>query len=94
MFTLKIYAWPRVRIVEAQSFTIYWYDALRTSCQLTVHQKNLVDEAFYIGDPLVTDPSAQPVAGMWFDRAIIENSSGKTTENIQPVKADDLPSLR
>ena len=83
MFTIKLYASGRQKIVEAESFTI-----LRNSCvapddgsaEITLHQKNPGDDIRY---DINGDPAEMGYAGPErFTKAIIENSAGKTTEII------------
>lgn len=91
MFTMKLYADSdrhaayRQRIVSALSFTIYRYSD--HSLQITAHQPMAVDDTvFYVGAP--TDEAGAPPPDIWYTRAIIENSSGKTTEYIEPPALD------
>lgn len=85
MFTLKLQAWPRTRIIECESVTIYCYDH-GTSYQITAHQRDGNDRAFYAGDDNV--PKTY-LSDEWFERVIIENAAGKTTQIIQPLPSEN-----
>lgn len=84
MFTIKLYRDDgfRQRIHEADDFTILRTglhpDAAPVSgwVEITAHRKNGEDFRFDVGD----SPS-QPSGGVW-ERAIIENAAGRTTEII------------
>jgi hypothetical protein len=80
MFTIKLYPKNnfRQRILEADSFTI-----LRNSpstntihAEITLHRNNGDDCRYDIGDDIEREVGAPDV----YQKAIIENSSGKTTE--------------
>lgn len=83
MFTIKLYTGStshpdgyRQRILSADSFTI-----LRSpdgSGEITLHRKTGDDQRVDIGDPAKRRPDWPEV----FERAIIENAAGKTTEII------------
>jgi hypothetical protein len=86
MFTIKLYSGDGFRqiIREAESFTI-----LRSPCgpdddgsaEITLHQKNQSEDCRF--DILPDRPMPQNYSGPpIFQRAIIENSAGKTTEMI------------
>ena len=86
MFTIKLYneynasgRSEKIRIFEAESFTIL-KDLENGDAEITLHQKNGDGDARYdiIGNPGPRDDFMPPV----FQRAIIENSSGKTTEMV------------
>lgn len=77
MFTLKFYTndLALTRIFEAESLTILRFDG---ASEITLHQR--------VGDDFRIDvSSATPAEGCprVFQKAIIENSNGKTTEIIQ-----------
>jgi hypothetical protein len=87
MFTLKLYMDDRTRIVSADSFTIYHYSTC--AMQVTAHQKDAADDScFYVGDP---SNAVVPCVDFWYERAFIENSSGKTTESICPPLRASMP---
>ena len=86
MFTIKLYSdnGYRQKILSAESFTI-----LRggsgpggDEAEITLHQKNQNDDVRYDIKPSAPLPNdyAGPVI---YQRAIIENAAGKTTEIIQ-----------
>jgi hypothetical protein len=81
MFTIKLYSGPGERqvILAADSFTILRDKA--GGAEITLHQKGgdstRYDVGADIGKP--TRPEGFPPV---FDRAIIENAQGKTTEII------------
>lgn len=78
MFTIKFYRDSRMRIFEAESFTVLRGDD--GEAEITIHQKNGEDFRRDVG---ITreNPDEWPEV---FDRAIIENGSGRTTEVIAP----------
>jgi len=79
MFTLKLRNNHRIRIVEAESVTVYCYNDF--AVQITPHGSN--DGPFYVG----TEASAVddcPKDQIWYDTAYVENASGKTTQIIAP----------
>lgn len=92
MFTLKLQQHsPRqpdnspskVRIVAAESFTLYWYGG-NGACQITAHRKDSADDkCFWVGSPQAVDHGL-PIDAIMYDRAFIENAAGKTTEMILP----------
>lgn len=79
MFTLKLYQADKIRIVECESVTVYrWANG---AAQVTLHQKpGGFDSVACVGDP----PPMAADGSMVYDRAIVENASGKTTEMIYP----------
>jgi hypothetical protein len=88
MFTVKFYSnsGSRQKILEAESFTI-----LRDKngdSEITLHRKNSNDDVRY---DIICEPSQQILnCDYWpeiFQKAIIENSAGKTTEIISPYPA-------
>lgn len=93
MFTIKFYGdfGSRIRILTAQSFTV-----LRISGghEITVHQKNGMDDARYdVKEPWPEATTSDQQASQWpvrFQRAIIENENGKTTDIFQ-VMSDPKP---
>ena len=94
MFTLKLYKSDRQvptpnlpqRIIEAEEFTLYAYN--EHAIQVTAHgYAGDGTGVWYVGDPN-TDPSdggPMPHGEDWFDRMIIENRFGKTTEYFSPA---------
>ena len=79
MFTIKLYgSTGHCRILEAESFSILRGDF--GEAEITVHQKDPEDTRRYDlrgdGDGSILEEGFNPV----FQRAIIENSNGKTTE--------------
>lgn len=82
MFTIKLYAdnGARQRIYEADDFTIIRTgDGDQTGdgwTEVTAHRKTSYDVRFDIGSSPYT-----PEGGVW-QKAIIENAAGKTTEII------------
>lgn len=83
MFTIKLYQDSgRQRILEADSFTILRMDdntPERDEAEITLHLKN-GDNIRYDIKPVPPDGYQGPPV---FQRAIIENMAGKTTEIIQ-----------
>lgn len=77
MFTIKLYKEGRQRIYSADSFTILRGNS--GSAEITIHRKNQ-GEDFRVD---ITDTERQEGWPETFDRAIIENAAGKTTEIIQ-----------
>lgn len=83
MFTLKLYGNGRIRIVSAESFTVYQYNNF--ACQITAHQKDQGDDrCFYVGDDRACDVAIISEREVWYSRAFIENASGRTSEVIEP----------
>lgn len=88
MFTIKFYSdnGYRQRIIEAESFTI-----LRGGddggAEITLHQKNQTDDRRIDVGPNVERETYMPPL---YQRAIIENAAGKTTEII----SCDAPKLK
>lgn len=79
MFTIKLYNGGRQRILSAESFTILRSDTEdNKGAEITLHQKNPSDDRRY-DVTNVNSPIGFPER---FDRAIIENAAGKTTEII------------
>lgn len=78
MFTVKLYQNEKSRILEAESFTI-----VRTTigAEITLHQKDPAKDARY--DVGSTKGDNEPTD--YYDRAIIENMNGKTTEMISAI---------
>lgn len=83
MFTIKLYTENgfRQKILEAESFTILRGSASPEGdeAEITLHQKN-GDGVRYDIRPQQPDGYEGPAV---FQRAIIENAAGKTTEIIQ-----------
>ena len=80
MFTIKLYQdTGRQKIMAAESFTILRGGDNPSEAEITLHQKN--------GEGVRYDIKAEPPQGYEgptiFQRAIIENMAGKTTEIIQ-----------
>ena len=85
MFTIKLYSESgfRQRILEAESFTVLRGGASPQGdeAEITLHQKNQSDDRRFDIRPTAELPpeyAGPPV----FQKAIIENSAGKTTEII------------
>jgi hypothetical protein len=80
MFTIKLYQDAgRQKILAAESFTILRGGSSPGEAEITLHQKN-GDGVRYDIRPEPTEYYEGPTI---FQRAIIENSAGKTTEIIQ-----------
>lgn len=80
MFTIKLIAEGRTRLVEAASVTVYRYE--NGAAQITAHAKDeeaTEGRAYYVGNPPHAVPN-EPYS--YFDTAFIENAAGKTTERI------------
>lgn len=80
MFTIKLYQDKgRQKIMAAESFTILRGGSNLSEAEITLHQKN--------GDGVRYDIKAEPPENYdgptIFQKAIIENMAGKTTEIIQ-----------
>jgi len=98
MFTLKLYSWPNQRIIEAESITAHCFDH-GTSWEITAHQKDETKStAWFVGDDRA-HPAQQsshpggPVGAEWHEKAIIENSAGRTTQIFQWDKPSIPPEL-
>lgn len=80
MFTVKLYRGTRIRIASAASFTVV-DEGDATLKGVTLHQTNGDDEVYYVG---ARDPERHSYVDEHrvYDRAIIENGNGKTTEII------------
>lgn len=82
MFTIKLYGQNnyRQRILEAESFTILRSDD--GGAEITLHQKNSSDDSrvdiSFSGSACIASDVPS------FEKAIIENSVGKTTEIVAP----------
>lgn len=74
MFTVKAYTTGKTKIYEAESFTI-----LRSGdeSEISMHMLHGIDVRIDVGEG--DRPDGWPP---FFDRVIIENSNGKTTEII------------
>lgn len=86
MFTIKFYSADGYRqiIKEAESFTILRpaHEQLG-SAEITLHQKNPADDRRYdVKDDGSTGGGVPDGAPPRFEKAIIENSAGRTTEII------------
>jgi len=92
MFTIKLYVGSKSRIYEAESFTVLRCNQGSTDgpcydwAEVTAHNIPGCDSLrFDIG------PSPYEPSGGNYDRAIIENSAGRTTEMIDysgaPIRA-------
>jgi len=82
MFTLKLYQADKLRIVECVSVTVYRWE--NGSAQVTIHEKIPgFDTVACVGDPPVMAGDGSPI----YDRAILENAAGKTTEIINAFPA-------
>ncbi len=85
MFTIKFYSdnGGRQRILEAESLTILRCGEVTVGggeAEITLHQKNQSDDCRYDID---VAPAPDYVGPPIFQKVIIENSAGKTTEIIQ-----------
>jgi hypothetical protein len=82
MFTIKLYQDAgRQKILAAESFTIL-HGGNNGEAEITLHQKNQNDDIRYDIRPEL--PTLEGYEGPTiFQRAIIENMAGKTTEIIQ-----------
>lgn len=85
MFTIKFYSNGRQRILSAESFTILRSDE---GAEITLHQKNQGDDIridIALDGPRNDYDNWPPC----YQRAIIENAAGKTTEivDISPATA-------
>lgn len=80
MFTVKLYTdnGLRQRILSAESFTIL-HDKDGAGHEITLHQKNGNDDSRYDIKADCPVPDGFPPR---FQKAIIENANGKTTEII------------
>lgn len=89
MFTVKLYANGKQRILSCESVTSYAWDH-GTAFQLTLHQRDAAQDAAYnVGDPAGCPQSCS--GEIWWERAIIENATGKTTQIISHGYMGDLP---
>lgn len=84
MFTIKLYSANgyRQRILQAESFTILRGGSSQAGdeAEITLHQKNQNDDRRY---DIKSDVPRQDSSGPEiFQKAIIENAAGKTTEII------------
>ena len=80
MFTIKLYQDAgRQKIIAAESFTIL-SGGDHGEAEITLHQKNQNDDVRYDIRPEPPEGYEGPTI---FQRAIIENMAGKTTEIIQ-----------
>lgn len=84
MFTVKLYSQGgfRTRILECESLTVLDGPAIGSK-EITLHQKDGSGARFDIGEDSACSGAAAEVTPPVFSKAIIENSSGKTTEIIQ-----------
>ena len=86
MFTIKLYSdlGSRIRIMTAESFTVLQN---REGWEITLHQKNQLDDnRFDIKEPWPEAKTSDEQREQWpvrFQRAIIENELGKTTDIFQ-----------
>ena len=81
MFTIKFYSEDgyRTRIMSAESFTIL-RGVENGSSEITLHQKNISDSMrIDIGSPRLKETIDMPPI---YQKAIIENANGRTTEII------------
>lgn len=86
MFTVKAYKGDNVRLYEADSITILRsVDCYPEESEITLHR--------VIGEDLRIDVKEdKPVEPIWpsrFDKVIIENSAGKTTEIVRYMPSPD-----
>lgn len=80
MFTIKLYNGGRQKILSAESFTILRGPiSANSAAEITLHQKNPADDVRYDVTNEIR-PEGWPER---FDKAIIENAAGRTTEIIQ-----------
>lgn len=83
MFTIKLYTYnspdgEKITIREAESFTVL-RDTYTGEAEITLHQRDGSGQRVDIGHASTPRPEGFPPV---FQKAIIENSSGKTTEII------------
>lgn len=84
MFTIKLYSdGGRTRIMAAESFTILRDPA--GCAEITLHQKNQTDDSRVDVGP--ADDGRDVNWPSLYQRAIIENSAGRTTEMISAPPA-------
>lgn len=84
MFTIKLYSdGGRTRIMTAESFTILRDPA--GCAEITLHQKNQTDDSRVDVGP--ADDGRDVNWPSLYQRAIIENSAGRTTEMISAPPA-------
>lgn len=86
MFTIKFYSDGRSKILSAESFTILRGNG---GAEITLHQKNQADDR-----RIDIGPAGEPCDPNWppmFQRAIIENAAGKTTEMIEAMPLAGTP---
>jgi hypothetical protein len=85
MFTIKLYSGDgfRQRILSAESFTVLRGAASNAGfeAEITLHQKNQNDDVRYDIKP-ATELPPDYVGPQIFQKAIIENAAGRTTEII------------
>lgn len=83
MLTLKLYAADgfRQRIIEAESLTVLRNGAVEITAHGVRVQGELTDQRFDLPSPDVA-PTIEP--DIWWEMAIVENMTGKTTEIIRP----------
>jgi hypothetical protein len=81
MFTIKLYSdrGYRQRILEAESFSILRGGADDGGAEITLHQKNPSDDVRF---DITPDQPREPHWPQAYQKAIIENAAGKTTEII------------
>jgi hypothetical protein len=94
MFTIKFYSdnGHRQKILSAESFTILrgTQSPSGDEAEITLHQKNPNDDVRY--DIKFDAPQEVGYSGpIRYQRAIIENAAGKTTEIIQLQTSNALP---
>lgn len=96
MFTLKLYAMggTRMSIVEAERFTVLQVpsNTVPFGAEITAHRAVGFDERFDVHGGLPGNPH-KPLSGGW-EKAIIENSAGRTTEIIGWDVPSDLSELK
>jgi hypothetical protein len=89
MFTVKLYGKDRARITRADFLTII--DESEFLKGITLHHANAGDdEVYYVGT--ITAGTAYADQHRTYDRAIIENAAGKTTEILfAPLAPPEAP---
>lgn len=81
MFTIKLYrAGQLKRIAQADSIDVgELASAQGDARELVLHRKDETD-TYYVGPPDAVSPDHHPFT---FDRAIVENALGRTTEDMR-----------
>lgn len=87
MFTVKLYAEGKCRLIEADAVTVYWYNS--SAAQISIHRNakfdgTVADEALFVGYPDSTNIKFSE-STLWWAEAYVENAAGRTTESIRPA---------